>query len=92
MLLQLKFLTMGHTKFTRIYWICSNISLEVLFLKVFRLAVIPYSGSGVACKLFRWFSRENIIAQVQACILFNVNLYVKHFDIFHTSWTLVEDR
>ena len=53
---------------------------------------MPVTGSGLSCQLFLWSSRENIIAQVQVCILFNVNLGVKHLVIFHTSQTLVEDR
>ena len=40
----------------------------------------------------QWANGENIIAQMQVCILFNVNMCVKHFAIFHTSRSLVEDK
>ena len=53
---------------------------------------IPVTGSVVDCKICQWASGENIIAQVQVFILCNVNMCVKHFVIFHTSRTLVEDR
>ena len=50
------------------------------------------TGSGVACQLCRWDIGENIIAQMQVCILCNKNLCVKHFTLFQTSRTLVEYR
>ena len=52
----------------------------------------PVTGSGVACKLRRWYIEENSISQVEVFILCNVNLCVKHFLLFHTIQTLVEDR
>ena len=48
------------------------------------------TGSGVAYQLCWWASGENIISQVQVCILCNVNLYVKHFTLFTRSGHLLK--
>ena len=53
---------------------------------------MPVTGSGLACQLCQWDSKENIIAKVQVFILCNVNLCVKHFAIFHKGQTLVEEK
>ena len=50
------------------------------------------TGSGLACQLCLWASGENIIAQVQVCILCNSNLRVQNFALFCTRQTLVEGR
>ena len=52
----------------------------------------PVTGLGVTCQLLQWASGEKVVAQVQACILCNVNLCVKCFALFHSSRALVEDR
>ena len=52
---------------------------------------IPVTGSGVSFQLCQWASGENIISQVQFCILCNVNLCVKHFALFYMIRKLVED-
>ena len=52
----------------------------------------PVTGSEVACQLCLWASGENIIVEVKVFILCNINMFVKHFALFHTSRTLVEYR
>ena len=53
---------------------------------------MPVTGLLVSCQIFLWDDGENIISQVQFWILYNVNMCVKHFALFHTSKTLVEDN
>ena len=48
----------------------------------------PVTGSGVSCRLCQRASGKKVISQIQNCILFNFNLFVKHSAIFHTSQTL----
>ena len=49
------------------------------------------TGSGVACQLCCWTIGEIIISHMKFCIMRNVNIFVKHFALFHTSQTRIEE-
>ena len=50
------------------------------------------TSPGVTCQLCRQESGEIIISQIKAFIIFDFNLCVKHFSLFHMIRILVEDK